>query len=134
MGKSHRNSLKPGHKLLWYEIKKILGQGGFGITYLAHDLNLFRDVAIKEYLPIEIAVREADFSVHPVSEDHDEKYQWGLDRFISEARTLAKFRHPNIVRVHSVFEDNNTGYMVMHYEHGESLQEKLTGGEDTGGS
>jgi serine/threonine protein kinase len=129
MGKAHRNSLKPGHKLLWYEIKNILGQGGFGITYLARDLNLNRDVAIKEYLPIEIAVRDGDSSVHPVSEDYSEKYQWGLDRFISEARTLAKFRHPNIVRVHSVFEDHNSGYMVMQYEHGHSLQDKLQGGK-----
>jgi len=127
MGKVHRNSLQPGHKLHWYEIKEILGQGGFGITYLAHDVNLERDVAIKEYLPIEMAVREGDFSVHPVSEDHGKQYKWGLDRFISEARTLAKFQHPNIVRVHSVFEDNNTAYMVMEYEHGHSLQDKLKG-------
>ena len=97
--KVHRNSLKPGHKLHWYEIKEILGQGGFGITYLAHDTNLERDVAIKEYLPIEIAVREGDFSVHPVTEDRGQQYKWGLDRFIAEARTLAKFKHPNVVQV-----------------------------------
>ncbi len=51
--KIHRNSLQPGYKLHWYRIEKILGQGGFGITYLAHDFNLDRKVAIKEYLPIE---------------------------------------------------------------------------------
>jgi len=127
MGKIHRNSLKPGHQLHWYEIKEILGQGGFGITYLAHDTNLDEDVAIKEYLPIELAVREGDFSVHPVSDAHDENYHWGLERFITEARTLTKFKHPNIVRVRNVFEDNNTAYMVMEYEKGKSLQEKLTG-------
>jgi len=125
--KIHRNSLKPGHRLHWYKISKILGQGGFGITYLAHDINLDKDVAIKEYLPIEMAVREGDFSVHPVSEDHGKQYKWGLDRFITEARTLAKFNHPNIVRVFSVFEENNTGYMVMQYEHGASLQAMLAG-------
>ena len=124
--KIHRNSLQPGHKLHWYRIEKILGQGGFGITYLAHDFNLDRQVAIKEYLPIELAVRERDFSVHPVTEDHGEKFRWGLDRFITEARTLAKFKHPNIVHVLNVFEENNTAYMVMEYEHGESLQDILT--------
>lgn len=129
MGKVNRNSLKPGHKLKWYEIKDILGQGGYGITYLAHDVNLNRDVAIKEYLPVEIAMREGDFSVRPVSEDYGKRYQWGLDRFITEARTLAKFKHPNIVRVDSVFEDNYTGYMVMQYEHGHSLYDKLKGGK-----
>lgn len=125
-GKSTRNSLRPGYKLHWYEIKSVLGQGGFGITYLATDLNLHRDVAIKEYLPIELAVREDDSSVHPVSETKSHQYTWGLERFISEARILAKFKHPNIVPVQAVFEENNTGYIVMQYEHGQSLQEKLT--------
>ena len=128
-GKIHRNSLKPGHKILWYEIKEVLGQGGFGITYLAYDPNLEKLVAIKEYLPIELAVREGDFSVHPVTEDRGKQYQWGLDRFITEARTLAKFKHPNIVHVFSVTEENNTAYMVMEYEQGQSLQEKLKGGK-----
>ena len=124
--KIHRNSLKLGHKLHWYRIEKILGQGGFGITYLAHDFNLDRQVDIKEYLPIELAVRERDFSVHPVTEEQSEKFRWGLDRFITEARTLVKFKHPNIVHVLNVFEENNTAYMVMEYEQGESLQDILT--------
>jgi len=126
-GKIHRNSLKPGHKVLWYEIKEVLGQGGFGITYLAYDPNLKTNVAIKEYLPIELAVREGDFSVHPVTEDRGKQYKWGLDRFIKEAQTLAQFDHPNIVRVYSVTEENNTAYMVMAFEHGQTLQEKLKG-------
>jgi serine/threonine protein kinase len=126
-GKIHRNSLKPGHKILWYEIKEVLGQGGFGITYLAYDPNLEKHVAIKEYLPIELAVREGDFSVHPVTEDRGKQYKWGLDRFITEARTLSKFKHPNIVHVFSVTEENNTAYMVMEYEEGQDLQEKLKG-------
>ncbi len=126
MEKSHRNSLQPGYKLQWYEIKEILGQGGFGITYLAYDKNLDEDVAIKEFLPIEVATREGDFSIHPLSESHKKNYEWGLDRFIKEARTLTKFKHPSIVRVRSVFKENNTAYMVMEYERGESLQEILT--------
>ena len=121
----HRNALQPGYEVLWYRIERILGQGGFGITYLAYDTNLDQHVAIKEYLPIELAVREGDDSVHPVSENHDDNYRWGLERFISEARTLAKFNHPNIVRVLSVFEQNNTAYMPMRYEEGKSLQERL---------
>ena len=124
--KVHRNSLKPGYKLNWYRIDKILGQGGFGITYLAYNFNLDRMAAIKEYLPIELAVREGDFSVHPLTEEHGNQFHWGLDRFLSEAKTLARFEHPNIVRVLDIFEANHTAYMVMSYEEGESLQEVLT--------
>ncbi|MFT5396812.1 MAG: serine/threonine protein kinase, partial [Gammaproteobacteria bacterium] len=124
--KVHRNSLQPGYKLHWYTIKEILGQGGFGITYLAFDNNLEEDVAIKEFLPIELAMREGDFSIHPLSEGHKDNFEWGLDRFIKEARTLTKFKHPNVVRVRSVFNENNTAYMVMEFERGESLQEILS--------
>lgn len=120
-----RNSLKTDHALHWYRIDKVLGQGGFGITYLAHDPNLDQLVAIKEYLPMELAVRDGDNSVYPASSANGDRYQWGLDRFIAEARTLAKFKHPAIVRVLSVFEENNTAYMVMEYEQGESLQQVL---------
>ncbi|MEM7541854.1 MAG: protein kinase [Pseudomonadota bacterium] len=118
-----RNALRPGHKLLWFEIQDVLGQGGFGITYRALDTNLAQEVAIKEYLPMELAVREGDFSVYPASQAQDERYQWGLDRFLVEARTLAKFKHPAIVGVMSVFEENNTAYMVMEYQRGKNLQE-----------
>jgi serine/threonine protein kinase len=122
---SHRNALRPGYMVHWYRIERILGQGGFGITYLAEDTNLNQRVAVKEYLPLEVAMRESDFSVHPVSENHSESFIWGLERFVEEARTLARFDHPNIVRVLSVFEMNNTAYMVMRYEHGRSLQQML---------
>lgn len=85
MNATHRNALKPGYTLHWYLIRRVLGQGGFGITYLALDTNLDREVAIKEYLPIELAVREGDHSVHPVSDQHGNRYQWGLERYIAEA-------------------------------------------------
>jgi serine/threonine protein kinase len=123
--KIHRNSLQPGYNLHWYHVERVLGQGGFGITYLATDRNLDQQVAIKEYLPIELAVRDHDSRVYPVTEDHGGRFDWGLERFIAEARTLAKFRHPNIVRVRSVFEENNTAYMVMDFEAGENLQDLL---------
>ncbi|MGE0485609.1 MAG: protein kinase [Gammaproteobacteria bacterium] len=120
-----RNALRPGHVLHWYRIDKVLGQGGFGITYLAFDTNLDQPVAIKEYLPMELAVRDGDHSVYPASRAHDKRYRWGLDRFLTEARTLARFKHPAIVRVLSVFEANNTAYMVMEYQDGLSLQAVL---------
>ena len=116
-------ALSPGYEILWYTIDRVLGQGGFGITYLAHDRNLDRAIAIKEYLPTSFAYRHQDFSVKPMTGDHRENFAWGLGSFLNEAQTLARFNHPNIVRVHSVFEENNTAYMVMEYEHGQSLAE-----------
>jgi serine/threonine protein kinase len=114
-------ALPIGYRLHWFQIESILGVGGFGITYLARDGNLKRSVAIKEFLPSDLSVRREDSSVEPVSENESEVFRWGLDRFLSEARTLARFQHPNIVGVHSVFEANNTAYMVMEYEQGRSL-------------
>ncbi|MCK5362509.1 MAG: serine/threonine protein kinase, partial [Gammaproteobacteria bacterium] len=114
-------ALPIGYQLHWFQIESILGVGGFGITYLARDGNLKRSVAIKEFLPSDLSVRREDSTVEPISEDVSETFRWGLDRFLSEARTLAHFQHPNIVGVHSVFEANNTAYMVMEYEQGRSL-------------
>ena len=119
------DALPVGYRLHWYVLEHVLGQGGFGITYLARDTNLDRRVAIKEYLPSDIARRRPDASAHPSTESHGERYAWGLERFLSEARTLARFDHPNIVRVHSVFEANNTAYMVMRFEEGEALSTLL---------
>lgn len=121
----YRNALDLNSTLGEYRLESILGTGGFGITYLARDTHLEKQVAIKEYLPGELAVRALDGSVVPVSTDHRNDYQWGLDRFIQEARTLARFSHPHIVRVNRYFESNGTGYMVMDYEEGESLGQML---------
>ncbi len=118
---NNKNSLDEGYLLHWYEIKKILGRGGFGITYLAHDNNLGRFVAIKEFMPEDFASRDSTSTVHPKTAEQAELYQWGLQRFVEEARTLAQFNHPNIVRVLSVFEENNTAYMVMEYAQGKDL-------------
>ena len=122
----HLNALTPGFELHWYGFRDILGQGGFGITYIAYDRNLAHEVAIKEYMPADLATRASDNSVVPISPEHEERYEWGLERFIEEARTLAQFEHPNIVRVRNVFKGNNTAYMVMDYELGESLQDILS--------
>lgn len=122
---SHPTMLQTGYKLHWYRIESVLGKGAFGITYLAHDVNLDRQVAIKEYLPSQFAVRNDDLTVHPTTDDHREDFEWGLKRFVSEAKILTKFEHPNLVRVFNVFEMNNTAYMVMNYEVGKSLQQIL---------
>ncbi len=121
----YRNALDLSSTLGEYRLESVLGIGGFGITYLARDSHLEKQVAIKEYLPGDLAVRALDGSVVPVSTDHRHDYQWGLERFILEARTLARFSHPHIVRVNRYFESNGTGYMVMDYEEGESLNQLL---------
>ena len=118
---AYPDALPPEYRLHWYVLDRVLGQGGFGITYLARDTNLDQPVAIKEYLPIDVATRKADSTVRPRADDQTDRFRWGLDRFIREARTLARFDHPNIVRVYSVFEFNNTAYMVMRFEEGENF-------------
>ena len=125
-GGSH--ALPPGYELHWYKIIQVLGRGGFGMTYLAEDLNLQRKVAIKEYFPGDFAHREDGATVQPASAEKADMYRWGLERFVAEARTLSQFEHPNIVRVLAVFEENGTGYMVMSYEEGQSLQSLLDQG------
>ena len=121
----HHAALDPGFKLHWYQIESILGQGEFGITYLAEDTNLDQKVAIKEFLPTDLAVRTHDSSVVPMSDEHTETFGWGLRSFVTEAKTLAKFDHPNIVRVQAVFEENATAYMVMSYVEGQTLEDAL---------
>ncbi|GAB2839101.1 hypothetical protein GCM10027277_02570 [Pseudoduganella ginsengisoli] len=116
-------ALTPGFQLFEYRIDAVLGQGGFGITYVATDINLNVKVAIKEYLPAEFATRASDKSVAPRwPEDHD-FYMNGLECFLVEARTLATFRHSNIVRVARFFEAHHTAYMVLEYEQGEPLKQ-----------
>jgi serine/threonine protein kinase len=109
-----------------YRIKRVLGAGGFGITYLADETALARLVTIKEYFPADFAARQ-ETNASPRSREVAGDYQWGLDRFIDEAQTLARFDHPNIVRVHRYFRANNTAYMVLHFEEGGSFKSWLKG-------
>ena len=123
-------TLTAGDLIQWYRVERILGQGGFGVTYLATDTNLDHRVAIKEYLPGSLVKRLEDNTLTATSDSTNEQYSEGLQRFLREARTLVKFRHPNIVRVMAVFEANNTAYLVMEYEEGEQFKEyvKRVGG------
>ena len=120
----HKQALPSGFDLEAFRLLEVLGVGGFGVTYLAHDPKLDRRVAIKEYLPNEFAVREGT-TVLPKSRSDREDFAWGLARFLDEARTLARFRHPNLVRVVEYFEANRTAYIVMDYEDGEPLDRLL---------
>jgi hypothetical protein len=122
MSEEMRHALPKGYEIEGYRIEKVLGAGGFGVTYLAHEIAINRRVAIKEYLPSGIAARgRDDVSVHPLSAADRENFQWGLDRFRKEAQTLVTFRHNNIVTVYRYFEANGTAFLVMGYEDGESL-------------
>lgn len=120
-GSFARDTLQEDSLLMWYRIKTVLGKGGFGITYLATDVNLDRQVAIKEYLPSDMASRDGNSQVL-AEPSYVHEYEAGLKRFIREARTIAKFEHPNVVKVLNVFEENNTAYMVMAYERGKDLK------------
>jgi TonB family protein len=122
---SHASALPVGYKIDEYLIGRLLGHGGFGLTYLAQDTNLNSLVAIKEFLPQEFALRGTHSEVIPKSEFDADSYRWGLDRFKEEARALARFKHPNIVRVSRLLEANGTAYMVMDFEPGMTLSQYL---------
>ena len=124
-GHDHRYALPPGHHLGEYRIDRYLGSGGFGITYLATDENLDIQVAIKEYLPSDLAMRDADNSVVVKTAEDEDDFEWGRERFLDEARSLARFNHPNIVRVQRFFEAHGTSYIVMDYVEGQPLWDLL---------
>jgi len=117
-------SLPAGYRINEYSFERPLGDGGFGITYLARDSNLQLPVAIKEYFPRDLVTRgpNQQVQVRDANPEHQEQYDWGLERFLDEARALATFRHPNIVRVLRYFRENGTAYIVMEYESGLSLK------------
>lgn len=108
-----------------YQIEEVLGRGGFAVTYLAIDLNLDVHVAIKEYLPREIIQRDDQLNVSARRPEFVEDYNIGLSNFAREAKTLARFKHLNIVRVHQVIHKYSTAYMVMDYEHGQEFADVL---------
>jgi serine/threonine protein kinase len=119
-------AIPSGHSLSDYKFEKVLGQGSFGITYLATDTMLNRKVAIKEYFPREFAARDNTLTVRAAGNSDDrDNFIWGLKRFLDEARVLAVFDHPNIIQVRRFFEANGTAYLVMDYCDGTPLDELL---------
>ena len=109
-----------------YLTGKVLGIGGFGITYLGYDLTLDIKVAIKEYMPSGMATRYTDGYTVTLTGRTEKEYAAGMERFLDEARILAKLQNlPNIVSVHNYFKENNTAYFVMEYIEGMSLKEYL---------
>ena len=117
--------LPAGTRIREFRIVRELGTGGFGITYLAMDEALARKVALKEYLPREWGARRADGKIGPRSSASAEDYAWGRQRFMHEARALARMDDPGIVRVHRVIEAAGTAYIVMEYVDGASLADAL---------
>jgi serine/threonine protein kinase len=122
---AHHSALKPGYRLEHYRLNVVLGRGGFGLTYKATDLELGRDVAIKELLPATIAVRKGENTVLADNPALEHNWQWAKERFVEEARILAGFDHPAIVGVHRLLQANGTAYMVMDYVEGESYEARL---------
>ena len=116
------NSLPIGLRLDEFEIRSVIGEGGFGIVYHAFDHALERDVAIKEYMPSAMAARSATMHVSLLSQGHAETFTLGLQSFVNEARLLARFDHPSLVKVHRFWEGNGTAYMVMPLYRGRTLK------------
>lgn len=114
-----------------YMLGKVLGVGGFGITYLGYDLTLDIKVAIKEYMPSSIATRNSDRYNVTLTGRTEDDYRQGMENFLEEAKILAKLQNtPNIVSVQNYFKENNTAYFVMEYIDGMSLKDYLA---DQGG-
>jgi serine/threonine protein kinase len=123
---SSQNALPVGTTLGEFEITGLIGEGGFGIVYRAYDHSLQREVALKEYMPAALAGRGAGATVAVRSERHAETFQAGLRSFVNEARLLAQFDHPSLVKVYRFWEGNGTAYMVMPLYRGVTLKERLS--------
>ena len=105
-----------------YKIEKVLGQGGFGITYLATQELLERKVCIKEFFFKEYCERdEATSHVSLGTQSNHELVERFMTKFLKEARTISQLEHPHIIRIHDIFKENNTAYYVMEYIEGESV-------------
>lgn len=124
-GQDFIKPIAPDSLILEYRVLKTLGQGGFGTTYLCLDQNLKRKCVLKEYSPHRIVYRHKTNELRPLKSKLSNSYEIGLSDFLDEARNVALFNHPNIVRINRFFRANNTGYFVMDYEAGNSLRETI---------
>ena len=116
--------LGDGFQLQNYRIRKVLSCGGFSIVYLAHDENDV-PVAIKEYLPSSLALRNQGDVLPAIAEENLATFRYGMKCFFEEGKSLAGLSHTNVVRVLNFFRANETVYMVMRYERGRTLQEHI---------
>jgi len=121
------DALPPGTRFGEFEILRVLGVGGFGIVYLAQDHSLEREVALKEYMPASLAARGQGPQITVRSSSFAETYAIGLRSFVNEARLLARFDHPSLVKVYRFWEDNATAYMVMPFLQGVTLRDTRRG-------
>ncbi len=117
------NALPMGTRLGEFELRGLLGVGGFGIVYLAFDHALEREVAIKEYMPASLAGRTETMQVSLRSQSDAETFALGLKSFVNEARLLARFDHPSLLKVHRFWEANGTAYMAMPVMRGRTVRE-----------
>ncbi|WP_295986817.1 serine/threonine-protein kinase [uncultured Variovorax sp.] len=124
-GATEAGLLPVGSRLAEFEVTRVIGQGGFGVVYEAWDHTLERVVAIKEYLPTSLSTRQNDGTVVPLSERHRETFDLGMRSFINEARLLAQFDHPSLLKVYRFWQEKGTTYMVMPFYRGETLREAL---------
>ena len=124
MASQPNQALPGGYRLLNYRIDKQISAGGFSLVYLAHDEN-GTPVAIKEYLPSALALREGGSVVQATSAENLNVFRYGMKCFFEEGLALAKISHPNVVRVTNFFRANETVYMVMQYERGRTLQDYI---------
>lgn len=121
----NRNALEPGFMLQQYRIDRVIGQGGFGITYLAFDTDLQRPVAIKECFPRDFVSREGT-TIVPTGSKEKQSFSWALGKFVGEATTLARFKHPGIVQVLQILKkENDSAYMVLEFVEGKSFDQWL---------
>ncbi|WP_422011688.1 serine/threonine protein kinase [Roseateles sp.] len=119
------NALPVGSRQAEFEVTRVLGEGGFGIVYLARDHALERMVALKEYMPAALALRGDQSQVRVRSERHRDTFEAGLKSFINEARLLAQFDHPSLVKVYRFWEANGTAFMVMPFIEGQTVKDTL---------
>lgn len=124
-GEEGGNALATGTRIGEFEIVGLIGIGGFGIVYLAHDHSLGRNVALKEYMPSSLAARTQGLNVSVKSGNLAETFAIGLRSFVNEARLLAQFDHPSLVKVYRFWEANATAYMVMPFYEGITLKQAL---------
>lgn len=117
------NALPAGYRFNEFEIKEVIGGGGFGIVYRAWDHQLERTIAIKEYMPVSLAVRAANMSLELRGERFHKLFTAGRNSFIQEARLLARFNHPGLLHVLRFWEENGTAYMGTLYYSGMTLKE-----------